>query len=173
MNNKSHVYILSAYDCDYLKIGKANDVINRIKTIGIMNMIDFSKSWCIEVKSEDCAFAVENVLHNMFSDKRVTVDFGLCGRTEWFHKSIYASALIAIGGEKADPIIKIEKKRRGFTDEAIDDLRWICLNTDKMINIDSDYIKRVISAKNNGVPIEYMAKHGFINRADITIFDNL
>ncbi len=80
------VYILKYIDGKRFKIGKANDIYQRIRGIGGMEAYDLASSLCLQLRSEADAYRIEKILHRLFSDWHLEVDKGnrFDGDTEQF-----------------------------------------------------------------------------------------
>lgn len=178
MEKKSYVYILSIKNGDFLKIGKAKDVINRLNALNISEPIDYDRSWFIEMKNDDRAFALEWILHNIFKDYKIPYVY-ICdsGNTEWFCKTIYDKLITSVGAIKLVPLIKFYNKPRprkpSISNEAAAAIRWINDNIDQCEPMDEELIERIRQAKTGGVSIEWLTKFNFIDHAYSHIYDRL
>jgi hypothetical protein len=80
----SHIYVLAHKDQPRFKIGKANDILNRARTLGLSD-IDFARSFGLRVASEREAHRIERTLHRVFDRWRLPTQPGSRGgATEWF-----------------------------------------------------------------------------------------
>lgn len=81
----SHVYILSHKSEPRFKIGKANVILSRVRTIGL-DEFDLKASIAIEAPSEKKANIIEKSLHRLFDNWRISSDLIPVkdGATEWF-----------------------------------------------------------------------------------------
>lgn len=69
----SHVYILAHATRPRFKVGKANDILSRSKSFG-WDDIDFTRSFGLELVSEDAAMNLERVLLRTFAAWRLPSD---------------------------------------------------------------------------------------------------
>jgi DNA-directed RNA polymerase subunit F len=79
----SHVYVLAHKNEPRIKIGKANDILERVRTLGL-SMFDLERSFGLQVQSERDAFRIEGALHRFFDDWRLPKVDDTEGATEWF-----------------------------------------------------------------------------------------
>jgi T5orf172 domain len=85
----SHVYILKHSKLPLIKIGKANDVLSRICSIGNVHF-NILESFCLKLASPEEAYQLERFLHFVFKKHRVDpeqakIELGnISGVTEWF-----------------------------------------------------------------------------------------
>lgn len=98
----SHVYVLKHRNCDLLKIGKANSVLDRAKAFGI-DSIDLGSSFALRLCSGQQAVHVEKTLHKTFKKWAVSKDDAIAlgiaadGSTEWFSGSCRRRLLDFVG----------------------------------------------------------------------------
>lgn len=71
-----YVYLLKHVDGKSFKIGKASDIHQRIRALGIggMQAFDLECSLCVKLPSDDDAYRVEKSLHRLFADWHLEVD---------------------------------------------------------------------------------------------------
>lgn len=87
---ESHVYVLVHATQPRLKVGKANDVLCRVLSLGLSNVVDVARSFAVKTPSADDAFRLERQMHKALAAWRLQPqDFadGECpsqGFTEWF-----------------------------------------------------------------------------------------
>lgn len=80
----SNVYILLFKDKDYFKIGKSDNVTDRVAKFGCYwGELDYGKSYVLSVPSA-CVFKIEKALHSLLYDYSVKQQDG-DGKTEFFH----------------------------------------------------------------------------------------
>lgn len=97
--SESFVYILRHASRELVKIGKADDVEFRIGSIG-RELVDTQRSMKFAFKSGDAADAVERLLHRHFSGRRVSIEGGGDGSTEWFDASVLPEATNMLSSPK-------------------------------------------------------------------------
>jgi hypothetical protein len=81
----SYVYLLKDAGEPRFKIGKANDVRERVEALGGLNCFNFALSKCVRLRSSDAAYNLEKMLHRAFKKWRLDKIDGGAGSTEWFH----------------------------------------------------------------------------------------
>ena len=78
---QQYVYILATHNRERIKIGRSIDPLDRIT--GLMTIypeLDLARSAILSVDSH----RIENVVHNVFSDRREPLPSRMDGYTEWF-----------------------------------------------------------------------------------------
>lgn len=86
---ESHVYILKHSSLPFIKIGKADHVLQRVASIG-KDHFNISESFSLKLTSIKEAYQLERVLHFIFKGYRVSPKEGkdkignISGVTEWF-----------------------------------------------------------------------------------------
>ena len=76
MNTKSYVYFILDIFKNAIKIGKADDIDNRLSSLQVGNVTELLVLHYIECKNSDHALFLENHYHNTFSNLHI--------RGEWF-----------------------------------------------------------------------------------------
>lgn len=85
----SYVYFLYNKDCSLIKIGKANDIKQRIVSlVKHGNEVNLEKSFGIELPNEEDSFIKESYLHKRYHKYRTRLESPIDGSTEWFDISI-------------------------------------------------------------------------------------
>lgn len=86
---ESSVYIITSKDNSKIKIGKANNVFQRISAFSYI-IIDYDRSLEIICRDEKAAKKIETMLHARFDDYRInSLEIGrFDGSTEWFSYDI-------------------------------------------------------------------------------------
>lgn len=69
-----YVYLLKNADGKRFKIGKANNIPQRIRGIGGTLSFDLPSSLCVQLPSEGDAYRIEKILHRLFVDWHLKVD---------------------------------------------------------------------------------------------------
>lgn len=89
MDNCSYVYFLFNKDKSLIKIGKANNIKQRI--VGLVkhgNEVNLKDSFGIELLNEKESFIKESFFHKRYAKFRKKLDAPIDGSTEWFEASI-------------------------------------------------------------------------------------
>ncbi len=92
------VYLLVHHEHEYFKIGKTRELARRVAELGLQ-LLDLSRSWAIEVGSEEEARRTERILHWIFRHTRLKPAeaervLGIQdGASEWFRMSAFAEVL--------------------------------------------------------------------------------
>ncbi|MBV5337013.1 MAG: GIY-YIG nuclease family protein, partial [Deltaproteobacteria bacterium] len=89
-SEESSVYIITSKDNSKIKIGKANNVFQRISAFSY-TVIDYDRSLEIICRDEKAAKKIETMLHARFDDHRInSLEIGkFDGSTEWFSYDIF------------------------------------------------------------------------------------
>ena len=146
MNTKSNVYVAVFPDSEVIKIGKADTVFNRSKSLNWIGELDREASYEIEVSS-DRVFKLERGLQYLLNEFRVDVGNGT-GKTEIFSISCIDEVLqlvkICEGSEKIKKGISIPEVTdlvKTRTDQK-ERLRALKLEREEQI-----YKQRLVAAK--------------------------
>lgn len=93
--SKSFLYFVIFNNCNYLKIGKSNNIENRmIKIRHLWGDIDYENSYCLELPTSK-VFKIEKALHNLLDDFKIK-DISGDGYTEMFSLDVLETALAFI-----------------------------------------------------------------------------
>jgi len=105
---ESSVYIITSKDNSKIKIGKANNVFQRISAFSYAT-IDYERSFEIICRDEKSAKKIETMLHARFDDHRInSLDIGkFDGSTEWFTYDIVDLIVPFITHSGDDRVLKI------------------------------------------------------------------
>lgn len=105
---ESSVYIITSKDNSKIKIGKANNVFQRISAFSYAT-IDYERSFEIICRDEKSAKKIETMLHTRFDDHRInSLDIGkFDGSTEWFSYDIVDLIVPFITHSGDDRVLKI------------------------------------------------------------------
>ena len=87
-----YLYILKSKDGSRFKIGKANDIHQRLYGIGGQDAFDLAGSVCVKLDCERQAYTVERALHKLFDRWRLSVvpNERFPGDTEYFDIACFA-----------------------------------------------------------------------------------
>lgn len=97
------VYLLKHKTEPRFKIGKANDVLQRISSIGGRDCYDLIESRSIDARTPENACRVERILHRMFSTWQLPVDIAqrFVGDTEQFNIQCFGAVIAFVEANKA------------------------------------------------------------------------
>lgn len=89
------VYLLQHTSEPRFKIGKANDIYQRILGIGGLDVFNLPSSFCVQASDEGSAYRLEKILHRMFEPWNLPVDEGAryTGDTEQFSMECFDRVL--------------------------------------------------------------------------------
>lgn len=161
----SSVYVITSIDNTKIKIGKANNVLQRISAFSYAT-IDYDRSFEIICRDEKAAYKIEKILHLRFDDYRICPsEIGsFDGSCEWFTFDVFDRIKSFITNSGDDRVIEIRsgikipqksenvKKKIYYTKQerqAIAEKKWFKEDIDnvEMINNTIDVVKKLLSAQ--------------------------
>lgn len=107
-SSPSSVYVITSKDNTKIKIGKANNVHQRISAFSYTT-IDYDRSFEIICRDEKSAYKIEKMLHARFDDYRIcpTKIGNVDGNGEWFTHDVFDRIESFITNSRDERVIEI------------------------------------------------------------------